>query len=148
MTANVKVVMEALSRIGIREFSGKHSNSPSIIKWLRALIPHADNDEIDWCSAFTADVVRAALEIEKLPQISAAARSWLDYGFSTQEPKAGDIVVFWRESPTSWKGHVGIFIRHSPTSVWVLGGNQSNAVTIAPYDKNKVLGYRTHTQPT
>jgi hypothetical protein len=30
-------------------------------------------------------------------------------GTKVAYPEPGDIVVFWRESPQSWKGHVGIF---------------------------------------
>jgi len=142
MDANIKVLTEALSRIGIKEFSGKHSNSPSIMRWLRSLMPNAASDEINWCSAFVADVVRTALDIE--PDVDVSARSWLRYGEITTTPQIGDIVIFWRGSPASWEGHVAIYIRENSQYVYVLGGNQSNAVTIAPYAKSRVLGFRTH----
>lgn len=72
------------------------------------------------------------------------ARSWLLVGEEIVDPKLGDIVVFWRESLESWKGHVGIFIGFSEDKrrVFCLGGNQRNKVCILPYDAERVLGYR------
>lgn len=143
METNIKVLTEALKRIGIKAFPGKTNNSPSILSWLKRLVPTAAEDEINWCSAFAHDVVTTALETQ-LPQIDASARSWLKYGIPTETPQMGDMVIFWREDPKSWKGHIGIYIRDNGVYVWVLGGNQSQTVSIAPYEKSKVLGYRTH----
>lgn len=143
MVANIKVLLEALKHIGIREFSGKHSSSPTILFWLRQLIPYAKEDEINWCSAFAANVVKTALQLEHIP-VDASARSWLRYGYPTDKPEMGDMVIFWRNSPESWEGHIAIYIRENSRYVWVLGGNQSNAVSIAPYEKSRVLGYRKH----
>lgn len=143
METNIKVLTEALKRIGIKGMSGKTNNSPSVVEWLKRLIPGAVDDEVNWCSAFAHDVVTDALGIE-LPQIDASARSWLKYGIPTETPQMGDMVIFWREDPQSWKGHIAIYIRDNGTYVWVLGGNQSNMVSISPYEKSKVLGYRKH----
>ena len=70
------------------------------------------------------------------------ARSWLSVGESTNTPKVGDVVVFWRESPKSWKGHVGFFIKETKNYVYVLGGNQRNMVCIKAYAKSRVLDYK------
>jgi len=72
------------------------------------------------------------------------ARSWLDVGMEIEEDEVqlGDIVVFWRESIKSWKGHVGMFIKRAKSSTYVLGGNQMNQFIIRPYDNHKILGYR------
>ena len=61
----------------------------------------------------------------------------------TTDPKPGDMVVFWRESRKSWKGHIAMYIRETETHVYVLGGNQNNQVKISAYPKYRVLGYRT-----
>jgi uncharacterized protein (TIGR02594 family) len=70
------------------------------------------------------------------------ARSWLTVGGETSEPEVGDIVVLWRESPTSWKGHVGFYVRETEHLIFVLGGNQHNQVGINGYGKHRLLGYR------
>jgi hypothetical protein len=56
----------------------------------------------------------------------------------------GAVVVFWRGSrKNEGKGHVGFYIAGAPAgpSVAVLGGNQSDAVTIGTYKTDRVLGY-------
>ena len=65
-------------------------------------------------------------------------------GIKPQNPEPGDIVIFWRESVHSWKGHVSIFLgfNDDATRVFCLGGNQGDAVSITDYDVKKVLGYR------
>jgi hypothetical protein len=54
------------------------------------------------------------------------------------------VVVFWRESVNSWKGHVGFFLgfNSDASRVFCLGGNQSDSVSVQAYDAAKVLGYR------
>ena len=53
-------------------------------------------------------------------------------------------MVYWRESISSWKGHVGIFLGFSKdgTRVYTLGGNQGNAVSISAYSTTEVLDFR------
>jgi uncharacterized protein (TIGR02594 family) len=70
------------------------------------------------------------------------ARSWLKVGEVVTEPKLGDVVVFWRESKSSWKGHVGLYINHDTNYIYCLGGNQSGSIRITPYPIDRLLGYR------
>ena len=69
---------------------------------------------------------------------------WLEIGKKVTEPKPGDIVIFWREDPNSWKGHVSIFIGkdEETNEIICLGGNQDDQVCIRKYDANSVLGFR------
>jgi hypothetical protein len=39
-------------------------------------------------------------------------------------------------------GHVGFYVRETAKYVYVLGGNQSNKVSIAGYDKARIIAYR------
>lgn len=59
-------------------------------------------------------------------------------------PEPGDVVIFWREDPQSWKGHVGFFFGYSQDGhrVYCLGGNQGNQVSVSAYPTNTVLGFR------
>jgi uncharacterized protein (TIGR02594 family) len=98
-------------------------------------------DEIPWCSSF----VNRLAWLLRLPRSkSAAARSWLDIGESIrlEDARPGyDVVVFTRgSSPTS--GHVAIFAGLEGNTVRVVGGNQSNAVTLAAFPRDSVIGVR------
>ena len=73
------------------------------------------------------------------------ARSWLKVGQRVSKPKLGDVVIFWRDNPNSWKGHVAFFVRETKNWVYVLGGNQNNQVKISAYPKHRLLQYRSLT---
>ena len=67
----------------------------------------------------------------------------LKLGEEVKEPKKGDIVVFWRESKNSWKGHVGFFKEFTAHGqVVCLGGNQNNSVCYRTYSADRVLSFR------
>lgn len=129
----------ALSQYGITEVSGKADN-PEILKYFDEIGFDGSRlkDETAWCSAF---VNWCCKKTGKPFTGKLNARSWLNIGVETLNPGLGDIVVLWRESPDSWKGHVGFFIKQDKSFVYVLGGNQSNQVKISAYKKNRVLKY-------
>ena len=66
--------------------------------------------------------------------------SWLQLGREDQRPRApAAVVVFEREGG----GHVGFAVAQDQRGrLLVLGGNQGNKVSIAPFEKFRVLGYR------
>jgi len=77
--------------------------------------------------------------------------TWLRMGVPVDVSAAqrGDIVVLKRGNPSQpgpeviqAPGHVGFFDRFDGTFVWVLGGNQGNSVSIAPFTYERVLGVR------
>lgn len=129
----------AFAEIGTKGITGEEHNK-RIIQYFNE-IGHAwvKNDETAWCAAFLSWVFQKTTG-EKLSNISA--RSFLAVGKSTVKPELGDIAVFWRESPESWKGHVGIYLSQADEYVYVLGGNQANEVTVAKVAKKQLLGYR------
>jgi uncharacterized protein (TIGR02594 family) len=137
----MNILKTALSQLGTKEISGSEDN-PQIVKYATETgIKGITNDEIPWCSTF----VNWCAKKSKLPYSGKAnARSWINVGRSTNHPKPGDIVVFWRESPHSWKGHVSILLGFDKNAnrVFCIGGNQGNAVSIASYDAEKVLSFR------
>ncbi len=92
-----------------------------------------------WCAAF----VNAALGETGRPGTGTlAARDFLKVGTPTKNPQVGDIVVFSRGN-SSWQGHVGFYAgKDEDGNILVLGGNQSNRVSIAPYSASRVLGFR------
>lgn len=93
-----------------------------------------------WCAAF----VNGVLGANGMPVTgSNLARSFANYGTSSNnDPQPGDIVVFARGSDNT-KGHVGILQGFDKNrNPIVLGGNQSNQVSVETQKRDKVLAYR------
>lgn len=135
------LVKIAASQLCIKEVKGVKHNDKIVSYAKETGIKSITTDEIPWCSTFINWCAKKA----GLPMSGKAnARSWTKIGTRTNVPETGDIVVFWRESKLSWKGHVAIFLgfNHNGKRVICLGGNQGNAVSIMDYDVEKVLGYR------
>lgn len=133
------IIAQALKLYGQKEFPGKPSN-PVILDMLKRLLSWAEDDEINWCSAFVKYVAEEAGY--DTSGATAAARSWLNIGAETTAPEIGDVVVFWRVSPRDWRGHVAFYISEDSNYIYCLGGNQGNKVSIAPYSKSRLLGFR------
>lgn len=89
----------------------------------------------DWCLSQAGYAV---------PPKSGMARSYLNWGNERQgEPQLGDIVVLWRgPKDDGVTGHVGFYIRQDKDYVYLLGGNQGDAVTEAKFLRSKILGIR------
>ncbi len=138
--------MEALLKIAFNELGTEeivgNENNPEVLKYAKeAGIKGITNDEIAWCSTFVNWVAwKAGLQLSG----KANARSWLNVGEKVTIPEPGDVVVFWRESPQSWKGHVGFFLGVSTDKkrVYCLGGNQGNRVSVSAYRINTVLSFQ------
>jgi len=134
-----EVLLEMLNYYGLKEIAGKENN-PFIVNMFKEIgFEWVQDDETAWCSA-SLNFFCKKLGYERSGKLDA--RSWLKLPVRVLKPSLGDIVVFWRESPSSWKGHVGLFIAQDWDTVWTLGGNQDNMIKISAYPRNRVLGYR------
>jgi uncharacterized protein (TIGR02594 family) len=128
-------LVEARKYVGLSEIPGPQHNQV-IVGWLRRLKAWWSEDETAWCGAYTAYCIDAAGF--KLPQHWYRAKAWADWGIRTDEPDVGSIVVFERKGG----GHVGFVVgRDAKGRLMVLGGNQGNKVSIAPFDTDRVLCY-------
>ena len=108
---------------------------------LKSLIG-VDPVRTEWCAAY----VDYVLELNGLNGTdSLLAKSYLGWGIQVQEPELWDVVIFDR-GREAWQGHVGFymgsFTRNGQVFYMILGGNQSDAVTIEAYPRNKVQGIR------
>lgn len=113
---------EARRLIGIREKVGP-GNEPTIINWAKSAGISYTDDDIAWCGLFAAHCVSATLADEPLPNNPLGARQWSNFG-APCEPCVGAILVFWRESRTSFKGHVGFYAGEESSGAYhLLGGN-------------------------
>jgi len=128
----------AANEKGVSEIRGREANNQRILEYHQATSLKATTDEVPWCAAFVNWVL---FKCKISGTNSATARSFLRWGKSVK-PKKGDVVIFWRGSPKSYKGHVGFFVSRGLFKVKVLGGNQMNQVNIRKYWRFMVLDYR------
>jgi uncharacterized protein (TIGR02594 family) len=135
----------AASEIGTTEVKGdKHT--PRIVQYAQEVgFKAIKDDETPWCSIF---INWCCMKAGVQRTNKANARSWLTVGLPVDNPIPGDVVIFWRESPQSWKGHVGLFVGFSKDlrQVFTLGGNQKDSVSIQGYNADTVLGFRRLTE--
>jgi uncharacterized protein (TIGR02594 family) len=131
---------EAKRLLGLREGPGSKDN-PTIIDWADQLGIDYDHDDIPWCGLFVAHCVGATLPDEPLPANPLGARNWARVGEAAAEAP-GAILVFWRETPNSGKGHVGFYHGEDATAYHVLGGNQSDSVSVTRVAKGRLLAIR------
>ena len=134
----MNILEEALNQFGHQEIKGEKHN-PEIVKFFAEIGFNIKDDETAWCSAFMNWVAKKA-GYKRTKKLNA--KSWLEVGEEVTIPQLGDIVIFHRGDPTSWQGHVGIYINEIGNSIYVLGGNQGNKVSITPYPKSRLVGYR------
>lgn len=127
--------------IGLREAPGS-ANNPTIMDWADDLDVHYPGDDVPWCGLFEGLVMKEAAPAEPQPSNILGARNWLKYGKEV-DPGYGVVLVFWRTHPTrSWHGHVGNYVGEDDTAYHVLGGNQSDSVSIVRIAKDRLLGAR------
>lgn len=129
----------ALKEIGTLEDVSSGSN-PEVLKYYAKIGQGwVKDDSIAWCAAFMG----YCLEMANIASTKLLnARSYLKWSVPTPTPVLGDVVVFWRISPTSAFGHVAFFLRKQGNYVWVLGGNQSDSVCVEKFPISQVLSYR------
>jgi uncharacterized protein (TIGR02594 family) len=100
-----------------------------------------DPSKNPWCGDFVETCIRVVLPDEPLLGALGTnpywARNWLLFGQEVK-PTHGAVLVFSRGSG----GHVGFAMGQDDTHFYVLGGNQSDAVTIARIAKSRLLGAR------
>lgn len=141
---NAEAVAVAISQIYTHDVMGPESN-PSILRYAaEAGFPDYKNDDTSWCALFMNWVMR---QINIPGTGSLAARSFLDFGLPViSERTVGDIAVFWRVSPASWQGHVGLYLnsveRDGKEWLRILGGNQGDQVKVSEFPATQLLTYR------
>ena len=131
---------EAKELYGTKEFSGT-GNNPIIMEWSDSLDIRYSGDDIPWCGLFVGHCIAATLTEETLPGNPLGARQWAKFG-KRIEPCLGAVMVFWRVSKESGKGHVGFYAGEDDTGYQILGGNQSDMVCLTWVSKSRFLEAR------
>jgi uncharacterized protein (TIGR02594 family) len=127
----------ARSLLGTREIPGPKHSSFIAEGWSRLGAPWFNDDETPWCGFFVAHCLQEVGIAIPGKGLFARARAWLDWGTACS-PMVGAVAVFGRDGG----GHVGFVVGESSAHYYVLGGNQSNMVSIAPIAKARSLGFR------
>ena len=131
---------EAKRLLGTRETPGPASNH-KILEWAKDLDISYKGDDVPWCGLFVAHCIGSTLTEESLPANPLSARAWRKVGQSCK-PGLGAILVFWRGSPGGALGHVGFYKGEDKNAYHVLGGNQSDRVSVARVAKDRLLEAR------
>ena len=132
---------EARNLLGLKEGPGAADN-PRILQWAANLGQSMyKSDDIAWCGLFVAHCIGATLPDERLPANPLRARAWESFGH-TVPPTRGAVMVFWRKSPQSGLGHVGFYVGEDAGAYCILGGNQSDSVSLAWIAKERFVSAR------
>lgn len=131
---------QAQGLLGTKEVAGAGSNR-AILQWADDLDLHYPDDNTAWCGLFVAHCMGSTMPDEVLPNNPLGAREWLTFGDPTP-PRYGAVMVFWREKREGWKGHVGFYSGESSDAYRILGGNQSDSVSLAWIAKERLLKAR------
>lgn len=134
-----KMVQEGLKLLGTVETPGSKNNQV-IMAWAAetGLARVYTADSVPWCGLFMAVIAKRAGK----PLVSSPlwALSWSKFGSVGGQPRLGDVLTFKRDGG----GHVGLYIGEDQFCYHVLGGNQSDAVTITRIKKERLHAVRRH----
>jgi uncharacterized protein (TIGR02594 family) len=131
----------ARGEIGVREAPGNASN-PRIEAYHEAAGGRAP-DSVPWCASFVSFcMAEAQNEVVHAHNLaSKVAVAWLEWGEPVTDPPVGAICVT-KPLVEGSTGHVGFYLRQDGTDVWLLGGNQGDAVCEQPFKNVDIRGYR------
>lgn len=133
MTKSQIIYEEALRYLGTKEVPGPASN-PLIKSWIKAAADWLDGDDSKtaWCGCF-----RGAVGLNTgtgVPAEHFRASAWKTWGSPVKSTEAvpGDTAILSRRGGK----HVALIHKFSPDRrfVYLLGGNQSDSVSIARFD--------------
>lgn len=126
----------ASSTLGMNE----NEQNAALQEYLKNGGANLDPATTAWCAAFVnATLGKAGMKGTG----SNMARSFLDWGQEVSDPRRGDLAIFTRGDPNGPFGHVGFFDGYNEDgTIRVLGGNQGDAVSIANYSPETLLGFR------
>jgi uncharacterized protein (TIGR02594 family) len=128
----------AWAEFGVREIPG-NEEAPEILRYFReAGDTSAQTDATPWCAAFLGAMLKRG---GHAGTGSLLARSYLDWGDALDAPRLGAIAVLSRGADPN-AGHVGFVLSETADKLYLLGGNQSDAVTVAGFDRARLLGLR------
>lgn len=128
----------AESYLGLKEATGSADN-PKIIGWAKKIggwiASFYKKDEIPWCGLFVAECFNA--HGMQIPSSALSALAWANWG-QPSRIAPGAVLVFKRPGG----GHVGFYVGEDSSAFHVLGGNQSDSVSVTRIAKGRLLAVR------
>lgn len=133
---NFPWLVTARSLIGLKEIKGPQHDPEILQMWKNIKRGGIKDDETPWCAAF----VGSCLELNGIRSTRfESAASYATWGQALSEPVYGCIAVGKR----SGGGHVGFVVGMTEDGdLLLLGGNQSDSVSIVRYPRARVYAYR------
>lgn len=111
----------------------------TLTDWLRAGRLLGNPAKLPWCGDAVETCIVKTLPGEPVPNNPFWAQAWAKFGVSAGGPRVGAIgVIRWNAK----SGHVGIVAGYRKGQVLLLGGNQSNAVTLSWFAEGKFIAFR------
>lgn len=114
-------------------------DNAALIAWLKIGRYLGNPRDLPWCGDAIESCIAKTLPSEPLPANPFFAQAWNTFGVDVKVPLVGGIGVI-RWTPTS--GHVGIVAGIDGGTVYMLGGNQSNSISVAGFPRSKFIGFR------
>lgn len=127
----------ASAELGQKEIFGKKAN-PRIVHYHSFTDLGASSDEVAWCASFINAALIEGAGIEGTR--SASAASFKDFGKQVKSNRLGAILL--KETNTGSHRHVFFCVGSHGDAIFGLGGNQSNAVTVAVYSVDQITESR------
>lgn len=129
-------LIEAEKHIGKKEYPGAANNPWIVLLWQKIKRGGIKSDAVPWCAAFVGGCLETVGIVSSRYE---SAASYLKWGTPISTPVTGCIVVFARDGG----GHVGFVMgMDDKQRLLVLGGNQGDKVSVAPFEQFRVVGYR------
>ncbi|TXN79296.1 TIGR02594 family protein [Methylobacterium sp. WL8] len=128
----------AEGQLGLKEGQAA-ANNPKVVQFFAdAGFPGIKTDSTAWCAAFANAMLKRAGHDGSH---SLAARSFENWGVGLKEPVLGAVCTK-RRGNSAWQGHVFFVVGANKDQVFGLGGNQSDAVTVAAFKRSEVTAFR------
>lgn len=113
-------------------------DNKTLTEWLRAGRLLGNPAKLPWCGDAVETCIVKTLPDEPVPNNPFWAQAWANFGVGV-DPIVGSIgVIRW----SSRAGHVGIVADASASRITLLGGNQSNAITLSSFPRSKFIAFR------
>lgn len=115
----------------VAQVMGLHEdrNKSRLMAWLMSDGAGVGDPSITpWCGDLAQTAFALSMPEEPMITNPYLAANWVKFGIECT-PQFGAPLSFWRDYPSSWKGHMAFYLGETATHYRVRGGNQSNAVT-------------------
>ncbi|MFF8799535.1 MULTISPECIES: TIGR02594 family protein [unclassified Methylobacterium] len=119
----------AEGELGVREGAGAISNPRVVQLFADAGFSGITQDSVVWCAAAVGAMLKRA---GHKPSGSLAARSYESWGVGLKEP-ALDAIATKKRDNSSWQGDVGFVVGANASQIFLLGGNQGDAWSVAAF---------------